>query len=235
MSNPGINAAAIYETNTPQTIVIDGHDIGTDAPDVSSVTRNSGKGTLKKIADNFDYTMVHDDETSHNTLDGAAHSTLQWQLVMWTFGGVVFLLDKATFTPEEVPQFDPTSEEYPYQLQYTKNAAQQYAKGSDLIRTYRKSQNQSNYANGTTNVSLRIPFPFEGAELTLYNGATNITIEAYDAYSGGASLATTATSSGSGRVSASITLPANTRSVEVSIDDFQDAALVVGNVADPNA
>lgn len=232
---PGINGIAIFEENTPTTHVFDGHDIGTDAPDVPPVTRNSGGGTLKKLADNFDWTFNYDDDSLHTTIEADDFNTLQWKLVIWTFGGVVFLLDKATFTPEDTPQFDPVSEDFPYQVQYTKNAAQEYASGVNLIRAYRKSQGLSELSNGATSVTVRFPFPFEGADLTLYNGATSITITAYDAYSGGSSVGTSTTSTGSGRVSTALTLPANTKSVEVSLDEVQDPALVVGNVSDPNA
>ncbi len=231
---PGIKGVAIYEENTPTTYIIDGHNLSTDSPDQTPITRQSGGGTRKKIAESFMWTLRHDDETLHNNVDGDAHNTLQWKMVIWTFNGVKFVLDKATFTPEEVPQFDPESEDFPYQLTYEKRGGTQIAQGIDLIYTYRRSQNQSALANGTTNVTETIPFPFEGATVTLSNGATSITIEALDP--SGTTLATSTTSTGTGRVSAELTLPANTQDVKVTIDDVQDPALRVdGKTVDPNA
>lgn len=231
---PGIHGVAIFEENTPQTFILNGQDVGTESPDRSPITRNTGRGTLKKIAENFEWTMPYDNESIHTSLDGASYDTLQWKMVVWTFNGVLFVLDEATFTPEETPQFDPQSEDYPYQLQYQLNGGQYIAQGIDLINAYRRSQNQSALANGTLNVTETIPFPFEGATVTLSNGATSITVEALD--SSGTSLATSTTSTGTGRVSAELTLPANTQSVKVTIDDVQDPALRVdGKTVDPNA
>lgn len=231
---PGINGVAIYEESTPTTYNLDGHNISTDSPDQPPITRQSGKGTRKKISESFMWTLRHDDESLHNSLDGDDHNTMQWKLVIWTFNGAKFVLDTATFTPEETPQFDPESEDFPYQLTYEVRGGTQIAQGVDLILAYRRSQGNSALTNGALNVTETIPFPFEGATVTLSNAATSITIEALDA--SGAVLATSTTSTGSGRVSTALTLPANTQDVKVTIDDVQDPALRVdGKTTDPNA
>lgn len=221
---PGINGVAIYEESTPQAFVLDGADVGTDSPDRSPITRQSGKGTLKKLSENFNWTLKHDNATIHNNLESADHGTVQWKMVVWTFNGALFVLDIASFAPEPTPQMDPESEDYPFQIRYNLVSAN-IAQGINLIAAYRKTQGQSVPSNGTTNVTIDIPFPFEGATVTLSNGATSITVEALD--DAGVSLATSTTSTGSGRVSAELTLPANTQTVRVSIDDYQDAALRV--------
>lgn len=232
---PGINGVAIYEETTPTTFTIDGKDLGSSSPDITPVNRQSGRGTLKKITNNFSWSINHDNESTHNSIDAASHDTPQWLLAAWTFTGGLFVTKEATFAPEPTPQFDPESEDFPFRVQYdviTSNVAHD----TNLIYAYKKAQGQSQVSNGTTNVTITIPFPFEGATLTLSNGATSITIEALDGYSSGDTvLGTATTSTGSGRVSAELTLPANTRAVKVTIDDYQDAALRVdGSTVYPN-
>ncbi len=60
---PGVNGIALFEENTPTTFIIGGEDTGSDAPDISAVERMSGRGTLKRIADNFDWTFAYDNDS----------------------------------------------------------------------------------------------------------------------------------------------------------------------------
>lgn len=147
---PGIQALSIYEDGGTS-FQLNGQDISVDSPDISVVTRQSGRGTLKKVATSFEYVIRHDDQALHASLESAAHNTLQWKLVVIGFNSMFFLLDKATFVPEPTAQFDPESEDFPFQIRYVVRAGTQIAQGINGLYAYQKSQGNSTFADADSN------------------------------------------------------------------------------------
>lgn len=166
---PGIRAIGIYEENTPQSFQLNGEDVDVDSPDITTITRQSGRGTLKKVAESFEYEIMHDNESLHSSLDSAAHDTLQWKMVIVGFNSILFVLDKCTFVPEEVPQFDPESEDYPYRIRYQVRGGTQIGRGINALYAYQKSQGNSTFADSDSNGEAD-GFTNSGIETTSFSG-----------------------------------------------------------------
>ena len=168
MISPGIHAISIY-ADDGTVFQFNGEAVDVDSPTVNAITRNSGRGTLKKISQSFDYTLRHDDEALHAQLEAADHSSLKWRLAVAGFNSMFFVLDKASFVPEPTPQFDPASEDYPYQVRYVLNAGTQIAQGINGLYSYQKSQGRQTF-NDTTGNGEADGFTNDGVETTTFSG-----------------------------------------------------------------
>lgn len=166
---PGIRSIGIYEENTPQSFQLDGEDVDVESPDINTITRRSGRGTLKKVAESFEYVINHDNESLHSSLDSAAHDTLQWKMVIVGFNSMIFVLDECTFVPEEVPQFDPESENYPYRIRYQVRGGTQIGRGINGLYAYQKSQGNKTFADEDASGEAD-GFTNSGIETTSFSG-----------------------------------------------------------------
>lgn len=168
MISSGIQAISIF-ADDGTVFQFNGEAVDVDSPTVNAITRNSGRGTLKKISQSFDYTLRHDDEALHAQLEAADHSSLKWRLAVAGFNSMFFVLDKASFVPEPTPQFDPASEDYPYQVRYVLNAGTQIAQGINGLYSYQKSQGRQTF-NDTTGNGEADGFTNDGVETTTFSG-----------------------------------------------------------------
>lgn len=168
MISSGIQAISIF-ADDGTVFQFNGEAVDVDSPTVNAITRNSGRGTLKKISQSFDYTLRHDDEDLHAQLEAADHSSLKWRLAVAGFNSMFFVLDKASFVPEPTPQFDPASEDYPFQVRYVLNAGTQIAQGINGLQSYQKSQGRQTF-NDTTDNGEADGFTNNGVETTTFSG-----------------------------------------------------------------
>lgn len=167
--NPGLRAIGIYEENTPQSFQLDGQDASVDSPDWSANTRNSGRGTLKKISESFEWTIRHDNASLHASLEAADHNTLQWKLVVLGFNSMFFILDACTFVPEDTPQWDPESEEFPYQIRWILRGGTKIARGINGLYGFQQAQGNSTFADGDSSGEAD-GFTNSGIETTSFTG-----------------------------------------------------------------